>query len=106
MSASAEPIGDAAWRARRRARRLREGLLQGLAALLLLALAIVVANNVGANLAARQIKSGFDFLSGPAGFNIGETLFEFAARDTYLRAFAVGMTNTLRVALAGIVLAS
>jgi len=106
MSAPAEPIGDAAWRARRRARRLREGLVQGLAALLLLALAIVVAHNVGANLAARQIKSGFDFLSGPAGFNIGETLFEFAARDTYLRAFAVGMTNTLRVALAGIVLAS
>ena len=80
--------------------------MQGLAALLLLAVAIVIANNIGANLAARQIKSGFDFLQGPAGFNIGETLFEFAARDSYLRAFAVGMTNTLRVALAGIVLAS
>ena len=40
------------------------------------------------------------------GFNIGELLFEFSARDSYLRAFAVGMANTLRVSLAGIVLAS
>jgi len=33
-------------------------------------------------------------------------LFEFTARDSYLRAFVAGMANTLRVALAGIVLAS
>lgn len=99
-------IGDAAWRARRRARRLREWLLQAVVALLLLALLAGIAGNIAANLEARQIKSGFDFLRDPAGFNIGETLFEFTARDSYLRAFAVGMGNTLRVALAGIVLAS
>ena len=99
-------IGDAAWRARRRARRLREWLLQAVVALLLLALLAGIAGNIAANLEARQIKSGFDFLRDPAGFNIGETLFEFTARDSYLRAFAIGMGNTLRVALAGIVLAS
>ena len=106
MSATSPPIGDAAWRVRRRARRLREWALQGLAALLLLAIALGFAHNIAANLEARQIKSGFDFLRDPAGFNIGEILFEFSARDSYLRAFAIGVANTLRVALAGIVLAS
>ena len=106
MSASAEPIGDAAWRARRRAERARAWLVQGGLALLLVAVAIGLAHNVAANLEARQIKSGFGFLRDPAGFNIGELLFEYTASDSYLRAFAVGMANTLRVALAGIVLAS
>ena len=100
------PIGDEAWRARERARRRHEWLLQGALVLLLVALALGFAHNVGANLAARQIKSGFGFLSDPAGFNIGELLFEYSARDSYLRAFGIGMANTLRVALAGIVLAS
>jgi len=103
---SAAPIGDAAWRARQRARRRREWLQQGTLALLLLALAIGFAHNVGANLAARQIKSGFGFLADPAGFNIGELLFDYTSRDSYLRAFAVGMANTLRVAVAGVVFAS
>ena len=65
-----------------------------------------IAQNVAANLEARQIKSGFAFLRDPAGFNIGELLFDYSARDSYLRAFAVGMVNTLRVSIAGIVLAS
>ena len=100
------PTGDAAWRARERSRRLREFALQGGVALLLVALVALFAQNVAANLAARQIKSGFGFLADPAGFNVGEILFDFSARDSYLRAFAVGMANTLRVALAGIVAAS
>jgi len=100
------PTGDAAWRERERARRLRALAVQGGAALVLAALVLLLAHNVGANLAARQIKSGFGFLQDPAGFNIGEALFEFDARDTYLRAFGVGLANTVRVALAGIVLAS
>jgi general L-amino acid transport system permease protein len=100
------PIGDAAWRARQRARRLREWLLQGGLALVVVLLIAGLAQNVAANLEARQIKSGFGFLADPAGFNIGELLFEFSARDSYLRAFAVGMANTLRVSLFGIVLAS
>ena len=105
----ADPLnagGDAAWRARQRARRRREWLIQGAIALVLVALFFLLARNVHENLGARQIKSGFDFLRDPAGFNIGELLFEYTSRDSYLRAFAVGMSNTLRVALAGIVLAS
>ena len=75
-------------------------------ALVIVLVLVGFAQNIGANLEARQIKSGFGFLEDPAGFNIGELMFDFSARDSYLRAFAVGMANTLRVSLAGIVLAS
>ena len=107
MAASrAAPVGDAAWRAARRARRLRDWLVQGALAVALVAVALVVGHNVGANLDARGIKSGFAFLADPAGFNIGELLIDYTSRDSYLRAFAAGMTNTLRVSIAGIVLAT
>ena len=98
--------GDRAWRTRERARRLRDFAVQGGVALVLLLLFAAFAHNVGHNLAARQIHSGFGFLRDPAGFNIGESVIAFEARDTYARAFAAGMSNTLRVALAGIVCAS
>jgi general L-amino acid transport system permease protein len=103
---SVTALGDEAWRRRQRARVRREWLLQGTLLLVILALIAGLAQNVAANLEARQIKSGFGFLSDPAGFNIGELLFDYSARDSYLRAFAVGMANTLRVSVAGIVLAS
>lgn len=106
MSSPANSIGDAAWRTRERSRRLREWLVQGALALLLMALAVGLALNVAANLEARQIRSGFDFLADRAGFDIGEALIRYSAADDYLRAFAVGMLNTLRVALAGIVAAT
>jgi general L-amino acid transport system permease protein len=106
LSPTAAPLGDAAWRARRRAERRRAWLVQGAVALVLVAFAAGLAHNVAANLEARQIKSGFGFLRDPAGFNIGELLFEYTASNSYLRAFAIGMSNTLRVAFAGIVLAS
>lgn len=57
------------------------------------------------HLAERGIRSGFDFLLEPAGFSIGESPLPFAADDILLRAFAVGLLNTLRVALPGAVLA-
>jgi len=100
------PIGDAAWRARERARHRREWLVQGSLALIIVLVIVGLAQNVVANLEARQIKSGFGFLADRAGFEIGELLFDFTSSDSYLRAFAVAMVNTLRVSLFGIVLAS
>src|SRR5258708_25410991 len=59
------------------------------------------------NLAARNIASGFAFLGREAGFEIGESAFlAYGAADSYLRALVVGLSNTFRVALAGVVLAS
>jgi len=58
------------------------------------------------NLRARGIASGLDFLQRPAGFEIARGLIEFSSRDTYARALLVGLVNTLRISLAGIVLAT
>ena len=74
------------------------------AALALLAWRIYA--NTSANLEARGIASGFAFLWREAGFEIGETTFAaYSAADSYLRALAIGLANTFRVAAIGIVLA-
>ena len=78
----------------------------------LLAVAVVafsvwyLASNTLANMQARGIKSGFDFLVQPAGFDIGESLVHYDALDAYWKAFLVGVLNTLRVAIIGIVAAT
>ena len=60
-----------------------------------------------ANLEERRIASGFGFLQREAGFEIGESAFlRYGAADSSLRALVVGLTNTLAVALIGIVLAT
>lgn len=99
-------IGDAAWRQREQARRRREWATQAVLLVLLVLLAAGFAINVVANLEARNIRSGFDFLADRAGFDIGESLISYSSADSYLRAFATGMSNTLRVAAAGILSAT
>ena len=71
------------------------GALVGLAAL-----------EAASNLKARGIASGFAYLGRAAGFEIAPGPLPYSARDTYARALAVGLVNTLRVSLAGIVLAT
>lgn len=63
-------------------------------------------HNTLSNLSSRNISTGFDFLSREAGFAIGESSIEYSPASTYARAITVGILNTLRVALLGIVLAT
>jgi general L-amino acid transport system permease protein len=70
------------------------------------ALAWFLGANTLHNMRVRGIQSGFDFLTQQAGFSIGESLIPFDAAESYLKAFAAGLANTLRMALAGIVLAT
>jgi general L-amino acid transport system permease protein len=64
-------------------------------------------HNTLANLEERRIASGFSFLQREAGFEIGESAFlRYDASDSYLRALVVGLTNTLSVALVGILIAT
>ena len=63
-----------------------------------------LASNTMHNMQVRGIQSGFDFLKGPAGFDIGESLFPFDSAEPYWQAFLVGLSNTLRVAIIGIIL--
>jgi general L-amino acid transport system permease protein len=78
----------------------------------ILVVAIVVAviywlwSNTVHNLSARRISTGFAFLGREAGMPIADTWLAYSPKDTYLRAFIVGIANTLRVAVIGIVLAT
>ena len=63
-------------------------------------------SNTVTNLTARRITTGFAFLGREAGMPIADSLFAYNPKDTYLWAFVVGVGNTLRVAVIGIVLAT
>ncbi len=56
------------------------------------------------NMSARGLVFGWDYLARPANFAIGESLIPFSAQDTYGRALAVGILNTIKIALVGIML--
>ncbi|RXH19965.1 amino acid ABC transporter permease [Bradyrhizobium guangzhouense] len=73
-----------------------------------IALAVIVFlwSNTVTNLSARRITTGFAFLGREAGMPIADSLLAYNPKDSYLWAFAVGVANTLRVALIGIVLAT
>src|SRR6476620_5650610 len=66
----------------------------------------LLVSNTLANMKTRGIQSGFDFLLQPAGFDIGEGWLTYDSNNPYWQAFLVGLVNTLRVAIVGIVLTS
>ena len=81
------------------------GLIYQLVTVVLIVLAVLyLANNTNTNMKARGIQSGFDFMLGGAGFDIGESLFAFDSAEPYWKAYLVGFVNTLRVAVLGIIL--
>ena len=66
-----------------------------------------LAHNTNQNLAARRIATGFGFLDRVAGIPIGESLISYdPAINTYGRALWIGVLNTLKVSVVGIVLAT
>src|SRR4029079_10429576 len=58
------------------------------------------------NLSVRRISTGFAFLGREAGMPIADAWRAYSPKDPYVRAFIVGIINTLRVAVIGIVLAT
>ena len=89
-----------------RSKAFRSVLYQALAIGLVVAAAAWLLHTALANMRLRGIQSGFDFITQPAGFSIGESIIPFDSAESYGKAFFVGLTNTLRVAVAGIVLAT
>jgi general L-amino acid transport system permease protein len=63
-------------------------------------------SNTVHNLEVRRIATGFGFLNREAGLPIAEHLIEYNPTDTYFRALVVGLLNTLKVAVVGIILAT
>jgi general L-amino acid transport system permease protein len=71
------------------------------------AIAWYLVSNTNRNLEQRRIATGFAFLGRIAGIPIGESLVDYdPAVNTYGRALLVGVLNTLKVAVVGIVLAT
>jgi general L-amino acid transport system permease protein len=98
-----------------RRRRLRFSLnrqqLIGLAwQILVVGIAVAIVgwlwSNALHNLSVRRISTGFAFLGREAGMPIADTWLAYSPKDPYVRAFIVGIVNTLRVAVIGIVLAT
>ena len=65
-----------------------------------------IVSNTLANMEARGIKSGYDFLSTTAGFDILMSLVPYDATHTYGRTFIVGLLNTILVSSIGIILST
>ena len=86
-----------------RSQAFRGGVYQVLAVVVIAGLLAFLAHNTLLNMRLRGIQSGFDFLWGPAGFDIGEGLFTFDSAQSYAMALWAGLLNTLRVAILGIV---
>lgn len=62
--------------------------------------------NLNRNLAQQGNAFGFSFLRNPAGFSIGESAIQYVPQDPYWKALVVGLSNTITLVIAGIVLAT
>ena len=87
--------------------RVLRGVAQVVSAILVLGFLYFFISNVLQAAENRGLSLSFDYLGEAAGFPIGETtLIDYDPSMSFGKAFAVGLLNTLRVSLIGIVLAT
>ncbi len=79
-------------------------IYQVVTAILVAFIGYYLISNVQDNMEKQSIASGFGFLEKEAAFEIGEKSIEYSAADSYGRALVVGVINTLKVSLIGMVL--
>lgn len=103
---SSSLTGDSAWRRREAYRRRKEWFWQLLVFALVLGVIYLFAQNIFNNLQARDIRSGFAFLSDRASFEIGESLIAVSSNDSFGRMFIAGFFNTIRVSFFAIITAT
>lgn len=66
----------------------------------------IIANNISVNFRRLGLNFGFNFLNSPASFGIGDSAIPYDPTNSFGRALLVGIINTLRVAVLGIILAT
>lgn len=92
---------------RRRRPRIGDLLWQALILAAVAALLVWLVGNTRRNLAARHIASGFGYLGQVAGMPVGESPLPYdPSVNTYGYVLLIGVVNTLRVAIAGVALAT
>jgi len=78
-------------------------VFQVAALLLVVFVSYYLFSNTQANLERQSIATGFGFLETEAGFEIGESIVEYSAADSYADALLVGALNTLKVSFIGVI---
>jgi general L-amino acid transport system permease protein len=86
--------------------RIRGIIYQVVVAVALIAFFWWIIQNTITNLQRLNIASGFGFLNGRAGFDLGQTPIEYSSDSTYWDALKVGLVNTVLVAAIGIITAT
>ena len=81
-------------------------LAQAIFAVVVVLAAAIIYHNVSSALSRSHVPANFSFLGVRAGIPIAETPIPYTPADSYGRAFLIGVLNTLKVALVGVVLAS
>ncbi|MER8755705.1 ABC transporter permease subunit [Mesorhizobium sp. M0220] len=84
----------------------RSIIIQAALATAFLAFAALLVSTTFANLEARGIPIGFDFLSMPSRIVISEAILTYKSRDPYYWAIVVGLTNTVFISTLVIVFSS
>jgi len=79
---------------------------QLISAALLIGAVIWLVNNFIQAAGQRGLPLGYDFLSQESGFPIGESVIEYDPSRPFLYAFLVGLLNTLKVSILGIIFAT
>jgi general L-amino acid transport system permease protein len=79
---------------------------QVLAVVLIVTVVGILTDNLIYNLQRLGIGLGFGFLNSQASFDIGESLIAYSPADSYSRAITVGLVNSLRVIVLGLILAT
>ncbi len=77
-------------------------VFQVVALLLVAVVSYYLYSNTQANLERQSIATGFGFLDKEASFEIGESIIEYSAADSYADALLVGALNTLKVSFIGV----
>lgn len=86
--------------------KVRSIFFQVLTVVILVVAVMWIAHNVSSNLARSNTASGYGFLNGRSGFDVGQSLIAYSSDSTYGRAILVGLLNTLLIAATGIITAT
>ena len=101
-SVSAAPVTGAWWNDRH----VRAIIYQLVFLAAIIALGWFLVSNTIENLRIRGIRSGFDFFGQRSGIPISDSVIDWEPEDTFGRAYLVGILNTLRVGILGIIFAT
>lgn len=86
--------------------RVLRAVTQIVSAVVVITLVVFFVRNVLGSAERRGLALGFDFLNEAAGFPIAESVIPYHESDSFQFAFWIGILNTLKVALVGILLAT